>query len=219
MLDIFSEKIVPLSKEFVWKRKKQLTLSYKRKFQKLFFFLFLFCFMKTFSHIRNKERSQTLWAFKTHWSIYCHQNFSFVNLKNNKELQSCFVFSPSTNPNNKQTSDVVAKLESGKLQSCCCSGNLLFWCHFSWRTLFSPNSIKKKDKTFLIKSKKNDTFWWYIQVMNNERKTTKEGFGHFYGKPGLRQNLKMTSKKKDELRYLTSYIYEARRERTTFPKV
>jgi len=55
--------------------------------------------------------------------------------------------------------------------------------------------------------------------MNNERKTTKEGFGHFYGKPGLRQNLKMTSKKKDELRYVTSYIYEARRQRKTFPKV
>jgi len=55
--------------------------------------------------------------------------------------------------------------------------------------------------------------------MNNERKKSKEDFGHFYGKPVLRQNLKMTSKKKDELRYLTSYIYEARRERTTFPKV
>ena len=55
--------------------------------------------------------------------------------------------------------------------------------------------------------------------MNNERKTTKEGFGHFYGKPGLRQNLKMTSKKNDELRCVTSYIYEARRQRKTFPKV
>ena len=55
--------------------------------------------------------------------------------------------------------------------------------------------------------------------MNNERKKSKEDFGHFYGKPVLRQNPKMTSKKKDELRYFISYIYEARRQPKTFPKV
>ena len=48
-----------------------------------------------------------------------------------------------------------------------------------------------------------------------EQKENKEGLG-FKKEPKIRANLKMTSKRKDQLKYQTSYILKARRQTKTF---
>ena len=84
----------------------------------------------------------------------------------------------------------------------CCSENLLFWKK-SERAWFSPKNKKKENNNFFLKSKENYKFRSFIQLIWKNRKKTKKDLVK-KKKTKIRANLKMTSKRKDQLKYQTS---------------
>ena len=78
---------------------------------------------------------------------------------------------------------------------------------------FLQNKINNNN--FFFKSKENDEFRSFILLILKNRKKTKKDLVK-KKEPQIQANLKMTSKRKDQLKYQTSYILKARRQTKTF---